>query len=197
MVLSENIDKNAEIAGDGEKMTEECNVVKPMDTMANLMLPEYRQLVDLLFASKSPILIPNCSKAHATIINELIVKHTPNNGDIYFYSEKFDRECFDAPCFLAEVQEALNRDVKFHLACTGICEAMELKKTLDKIAQIKENVTQLAMKKGDDPHTTINFSTNGTAVRLEKNSCKPEADVSGNDPVAAKRLIQAFKSVCS
>ena len=169
----------------------------PTGLMENLMLPEYRQLVDTLFAQKSPILIPNCSKAHATIINELIVKHTPDNGDVYFYSEKFDKECFDNADFLAEVEKAVERNITFHLACTKICEATEFRKRLGNNVQIKENVTQLAMKQEDEAHTAINFSTNGTAVRLEKNSCKPEADVSGNDPKAATMLIRAFDTVCS
>ena len=177
-------------------MSEKCDVTKQKEAMANLMLPEYRQLVDTLFAQKSPILIPNCSKAHATIINELIVKQTPDNGDVYFYSEKFDKECFNNADFLVEVKKAVERGVTFHLACTNACEAEYFKKTLGNNVQIEENVTRIAMKKGNEAPTPINFSTNGTAVRLEKDSCKPEADVSGNDPIAAQKLIYAFNNIC-
>ena len=169
----------------------------PQAQVEGLLLPEYRQLVDTLFAAKSSIMIPNCSVAHATIINELIVKHTPANGDVYFFSDKFDKNCFENEDFIREVGLAVERGVKFHLACTGTCESERFKEAVGNAASPKENVLKLWIRKNGEEPTPINFSTNGTAVRLEKNSCKPEGDVSGNDPGAAQMLIHAFDAVCS
>lgn len=195
MVLSENIDKNAEIAGDGEKMDDNARLMISKETIDTLFLSEYRQLVDKLFADKSPILIPNCSIEHATIINELIIKHTPEKGEVYFYSDSFDKQCFDNEDFLKEVKAAIDRDVIFHLACTGNVRAQEFPKLFEK--PIRNNVSKIFIKDEKGVSVPINFSTNGTAVRLEKNTNRFEADVSGNDPQAAMNLVQAFETVWS
>ena len=91
----------------------------------------------------------------------------------------------------------MQRGVKFHLACTATCESEKFREFVGNSGSLKERVLRLWMKKGEEEATPINFSTNGTAVRLERNSCKPEGEVSGNDPNAAQMLIRAFNDVCA
>lgn len=180
---------------------------KKIDALApervnSMLLDEYRQLVDTLFAEKSSILIPNCNIEHAKIINQLIVKHAPQAGNVYFFSQKFSKECFEAPAFLEEVKKAIQREVHFHLACTDACEAGEFLKVLsldpthpyaNPLHQIKEHAKKLMYGN----KSAINFSTNETAVRFERDENFPKASVSANDPNAAKILISFFNMACA
>ena len=82
-----------------------------MNVETNLMLPEYKSLVNILFENKSPILIPNCSYRHNTIINELILKNTPDNGTIYIFSKHLKKKFFENESFLKEVEYSKGKSV--------------------------------------------------------------------------------------
>lgn len=162
-----------------------------MNVETNLMLPEYKSLVDILFENKSPILIPNCSYKHNTIINELILKNTPDNGTIYIFSKHLKKKLFENESFLKEVEQAIKRNIVFHISCVKTCESNKFKDLLKN--SIKENVCPLIMEEKNKKYF-VEFFTNGTAVSLIKNE-SDESLTSGNDPKAGKKLISAFKQI--
>ena len=174
-----------------------------------LLLDEYFCLVDTLFSEKSPILIPNCSIDHAAVINQLIVKHAPDNGNVYFFSKNFDPVCFEKPCFLEQVKSALKRNIRFHLACTEKCKSPNFLQLLGLNGEkqdVSRECTATSLHEfhenalvplSDKTKKELNFSTNDIAVRVEKDASVAVGDVSGNDPSAAQKLIQIFNLACS
>lgn len=161
-----------------------------VENHSNLMLKEYRQLVDILFRDKSPVLIPNQSLMHNVIISGLILKNTEDNGRVWFLSDDFNKEFFEQDIILYELNKAKNRGVNFDFVCCGKCQSDKIKE-FAKNNLLIEDFGFIQMKEKKNIYS-INFITNGTAVRLEKDFEKPISLSCGNDKIACEKLIKAI-----
>lgn len=146
----------------------------------------YQQLVNKLFESESPMLIPNCGITHQQIICTLIIKNTDYNQTVYIYSDDFSKEFFEEKNLMNEIKKAKERGVLFCLACSGICQSQYLKEMF----VVSENKPKLIERK-KQKEFSINFLTNGTAVWLHEEN-NQESKSSANDPKAAEKLITTF-----
>lgn len=159
------------------------------DRLRTLKIPEYRKAVDALFSLEADCLIPNSSIYHAAVISEMMIKHTPQGGNIYFLCKNLNKQCFETAAVLEAVREAVRRNVTFHIAYTDPNpESGALKEILN---QVEFNYVRPLLLNNKE----VNFSTNGKAIRLEMDASEPHADVVPNAPEISARMVTLYNSL--
>jgi hypothetical protein len=157
-------------------------------TSSELLLDNYRNAVETLFALKSGQLISNSSIEHAAVITEMIFKYAPDNAPVYVLCKNLHKDCFGNKRVLAEAKNAILRGVKIHIAYTDTTEAEELTALSENNVKVKKVAPLIVGEK----KTELNFITNGQAIRIEADASVHEAEVIPNAPAVAKGLADLF-----
>ena len=155
--------------------------------LREMLLEDYRKAVDVLFDLKSEQLISNCSMEHAAIINEMLFKYTPDKESVYILCKNLHKDCFDNSQVLAAAKNAIERGISIKIAYTDSQDADVFKSLSEKIIIKKVNPI-LSSRTGKE----LNFSTNGSAIRIEDDASTPQADVIPSAPSIAQKIIALF-----
>ena len=162
-----------------------------------LKIPEYRESVDALFKNKSSRLIANSSVLHAAVINEMMIKYTPDNGKVFIFCKDLAKDCFDHPAVIRELKFALQRGIKFFISHTIEPMATEFLAILN--AKKNEKCTEQVFIRKVRPMQVngkeINFSTNEYAVRLELDASETTAQVIPYSPDNASVIVELYSKL--